>query len=72
MSKAATRDGIRFAEGHFDRLPALAAELAAKKAAVIVGMQSADGPLAAKALTPAIPVVFSIGGDPVGSALSRA
>jgi putative ABC transport system substrate-binding protein len=55
----------RFAEGHFDRLPVLAAELAQSKAAVIVGMQSVAAPLAAKALTPAIPVVFSIGGDPV-------
>ena len=55
----------RFAEGRFERLPALAAELAAKKAVVIIGMQSAAAPLAAKKLTPPIPVVFSIGGDPV-------
>jgi putative ABC transport system substrate-binding protein len=55
----------RFAEGRFERLPALAAELADKKAAVIIGMQSASAPLAAKKLTPPIPVVFSIGGDPV-------
>ena len=56
---------FRFAEGRFERLPAMAAELADKKAAVIVGMQSASAPIAAKKLTPPIPVVFSIGGDPV-------
>jgi putative ABC transport system substrate-binding protein len=55
----------RFAEGRFERLPALAAELADKKAAVIIGMQSAAAPIAAKKLTPPVPVVFSIGGDPV-------
>jgi len=55
----------RFAEGRFERLPALAAELADKKAAVIVAMQSVAAPVAAKNLTPSVPVVFSIGGDPV-------
>jgi putative ABC transport system substrate-binding protein len=55
----------RFAEGRFERLPALAAELVANRAAVIIGMQSVAAPLAAKAVTPAVPVVFSIGGDPV-------
>jgi putative ABC transport system substrate-binding protein len=55
----------RFAEGRFERLPALAAELVANRAAVIIGMQSVAAPLAAKAVTPSVPVVFSIGGDPV-------
>jgi putative ABC transport system substrate-binding protein len=55
----------RFAEGQFDRLPGMAEDLARHKAAVIVAMQSVTAPLAAKALTPAVPVVFSIGGDPV-------
>jgi putative ABC transport system substrate-binding protein len=55
----------RFAEGHFERLPALAAELVRDRAKVIVAIQSVAAPLAAKALTPSVPVVFSIGGDPV-------
>ena len=56
---------FRFAEGRFERLPALAAELADKKAAVIIGMQSAAAPSPRRNATPPIPVVFSIGGDPV-------
>jgi putative ABC transport system substrate-binding protein len=55
----------RFAEGHFERLPALAAELVRDRAKVIVAIQSVAAPMAAKALTPGVPVVFSIGGDPV-------
>jgi putative tryptophan/tyrosine transport system substrate-binding protein len=51
----------RFAEGHFERLPALAAELVRDRAKVIVAIQSVAAPLAAKALTPSVPVVFSIG-----------
>jgi putative ABC transport system substrate-binding protein len=59
------RMAFRFAEGRFERLPAMAAELAGQDAGVIVGIQSASAPLAAKKLSPAVPVVFSIGGDPV-------
>jgi putative ABC transport system substrate-binding protein len=55
----------RFAEGHFERLPALVAELVRDRAKVIVAIQSVAAPMAAKALTPGVPVVFSIGGDPV-------
>jgi putative ABC transport system substrate-binding protein len=43
----------RFAEGHFERLPALAAELVRDRAKVIVAIQSVAAPMAAKALTPA-------------------
>jgi putative ABC transport system substrate-binding protein len=43
----------------------LAAELVRDRAKVIVAIQSVAAPMAAKALTPGVPVVFSIGGDPV-------
>jgi putative ABC transport system substrate-binding protein len=55
----------RFAEGQFDKLPAMAADLVSRKVAAIVGMQSPTAPIAAKATSSTIPVVFSIGGDPV-------
>jgi putative ABC transport system substrate-binding protein len=56
---------FRFAEGRFDRLPSLAAELVGRGVSVIVAMQSVTAPLAAKAASTTVPVVFSIGGDPV-------
>jgi putative ABC transport system substrate-binding protein len=54
----------RWAEGLNNRLPALATELAVRRVAVIV-VTSNSGALAAKAATATIPIVFSIGGDPV-------
>ncbi|SRR5712691_844939 len=57
---------IRAAEGRFDRLPGLAAELVRSNVAVIV--VGATGPLqAAKAATNTIPIVMASVGDPVGT-----
>jgi putative tryptophan/tyrosine transport system substrate-binding protein len=55
----------RWAEGNFDRLPALAADLVARKVDVIVSGGGGIGTFAAKSATSTIPIVFAVGGDPV-------
>ena len=55
----------RWAEGDFERLPGMAQDLVRRRVTLIMGMQSAAAPRAAKAATTTIPVVFCIGGDPV-------
>jgi putative ABC transport system substrate-binding protein len=59
----------RDAEGKFERLPALAAELVALKVDVIVAADGTPPALAAKQATKTIPIVFAFAGDPVTSGL---
>src|SRR5215470_9107453 len=58
----------RWAEGHYDRLPALAAELVGRKVEVIAAA-SAAAIRAAKSATSTTPIVFFGGGDPVNEGL---
>jgi putative ABC transport system substrate-binding protein len=56
---------FRWAEGRYDRLPALAEDLVRRQAAVLVTTGALGTALAAKAATSTIPIVFMNGADPV-------
>ena len=55
----------RWGEGHYDRLPTLAADLVRRRVNVIVAGGGSISGLAAKAATSTIPIVALSGGDPV-------
>jgi putative tryptophan/tyrosine transport system substrate-binding protein len=59
----------RWAQGQYDRLPELAADLVRRRVAVIVASGGDPSPQIAKSATQTIPIVFGMFGDPVREGL---
>src|SRR5712671_5620340 len=59
----------RWAEGHYDRLPALAADLVGRKVDLLAASGGSVSVRAAKSATSTIPTVFTSGDDPVATGL---
>ena len=59
----------RWAQGHYDRLPELAADLVRRKVTVIAAAGGDPSPQIARAATQTIPIVFMMNGDPVRAGL---
>src|SRR5260370_3511880 len=58
----------RFADGQYDRLPALASDMVRRPVSLILA-PGPPAPSRAKVATTAIPIVFVVGFDPVGAGL---
>src|SRR5262245_14850140 len=56
---------FRWANGRYDQLPALATDLIKQKIALLAAVGGEPSALAAKGATSTIPIVFTIGGDPM-------
>jgi putative ABC transport system substrate-binding protein len=59
----------RWAQGHYDRLPGLAADLVRRQVAVLAATGGEPSPQVAKAATQTIPIVFTANGDPIAQGL---
>ena len=59
----------RSADGHYDRLQTLAADLVSRQVSLIIAVGTTNSPQAARAVTSRIPIVFAVGGDPVDTGL---
>jgi putative ABC transport system substrate-binding protein len=60
---------FRWADGHYDRLPGLAADLVQSAVDVLVATGGLPTVIAAKTATAAIPIVFTLGSDPVATGI---
>jgi putative ABC transport system substrate-binding protein len=77
LAEAGTVEGkdatiaYRWADGDYERLPALAAEIVRLNPSVLIAAGGEPSALAARAASADIPIVFSVGGDPVETGLVR-